>query len=155
MRIINNSVVFLTFNCLMMINILIMLQITSSYKEKTAALFLLAAFWTHVLNLLRNRVLLFFCTWELWYHFCRFFDLWPLMIRNIPIIQCIIHNIIWIWIWCGIEKTVSLAHLSAFWEFFEFAAKRFLFCFSINDNYYFMSVCCDFFVNKWNLFIYA
>ena len=96
-------------------------------------------------NLLRKRVLLFFCTWELWYHFCRFFDLWPLMIWNIPIIQCIIHNIIWIWIWCGIEKIVSFSLLSAFWTFFEFGAKRFLFCFSINDNHYFISVWCDFF----------
>ena len=52
-----------------------------------------------------------------------------LIIRNIPIIQCIIHNIIWIWIWCGIEKTVSLAHLLAFWTFFEFAAKDFYFVF--------------------------
>ena len=131
MRIINNSVVFFTFNCLMMINILIMLQITASpitsiYKEKTAALFLLSAFWTHVLNLLfhcfsvhenYDTSSVIFLTFDL------------LMIRNIPIIQWIIHNKIWIWIWCGIEKTVSLAHLSAFWTFFEFAAKDFYFVF--------------------------
>ena len=140
----------------MMINILIMLQITSSYKEKTAALFLLSAFWTHVLNLLfhcfsvhenYDTSSVIFLTFDL------------LMIRNIPIIQRIIQNIIWIW--CGIEITASLALLSTFWTCFEFAAKILLFCFSINDNYYFMSVLCDFFVNKWDLlldiilFIYA
>ena len=123
----------------MMINILIMLQITSSYKEKTAALFLLSAFWTHVLNLLfhcfsvqenYDTSSVIFLTFDL------------LMIRNIPIIQRIIQNIIWIW--CGIEIRASLALFSTFWTCFEFAAKILLFCFSINDNYYFMSVFCDF-----------
>ena len=67
MRIINTSVVFLTFKCLMVINILIMLQIISSYKEKQLH-FLFSQHFEHVLSLLRKDFSFFLLISDNYYH---------------------------------------------------------------------------------------
>ena len=114
MRLINTSVVFLTFDQEMMGNILIMLNIICSIIWICSCEYEICTPFSNLntcYEFPEKKDFYLSATNENYQNFCRFFDL--LIMRNILIVQQIIHSIIWI---CSCkEETAALAILSAFW----------------------------------------
>ena len=114
MRLINTSVVFLTFDQEMMGNILIMLNIICSIIWICSCEYEICTPFSNLntcYEFPEKKDFYLSATNENYQNFCRFFDL--LIMRNILMVQQIIHSIIWI---CSCkEETAAVAILSAFW----------------------------------------